>query len=123
MANKNELRAFVEKRHSDYMSRVAHAAMAVCIPDDGIYHGIDGCHRLARECGAAYIDFERMGADADKLMGSTYSGICVIAYGLKPPVDAAQWLAWLREGFNDAKEIYDEENEEDTGADADTGGV
>ena len=103
--------ADIRKAHINYMSNVAHAAMRHCLQDGGIYYGEDGCHRLARECGASYCDFERQGADAKdiaSLMSATYSGICVIAYGLKPPVDAGTWLGWLREGYEYAKEIWED---------------
>ena len=86
-----------------YMSNVAHAAMHHCVQEGGLYYGMEGCHRFARECGAAFLDFEREGLDPKKLFGSTYSGICVIAYGLKPPVGARSWLEWVREGYRDAK--------------------
>lgn len=110
------------EQHSRYMSTIAHAAIRHCVPEDGIYHGEDGCHRLARECGAAYVDFEIMGLDVPRLMSKTYSGICVIAYSLKPPVDAGTWLTWLREGYEDAKKLWAKEEDADVDT-TDTGGV
>lgn len=86
-----------------YMSDIAHAAMRHCVQEGGLYYGMEGCRRFARECGAAFLDFEREGLDPERLFGSTYSGICVIAYGLKPPVGARSWLEWIREGYRDAK--------------------
>lgn len=110
------------KQHNRYMSNIAHAAIMHCVPEDGFYHGEDGCHRLARECGAAYVDFESMGLDVPQMMSATYSGICVIAYGLKPPVNAGTWLTWLREGYDDAKKLWAKEEDADADADADANG-
>lgn len=106
--------ASLREQHNHYMSSIAHAAMGHCIPEDGLYYGRDGCHRLARECGAAYVDFANMGLDVPQLMSATYSGICVIAYGLNPPVNAPTWLKWLREGYEDAKKFC-EDNDEGSG--------
>lgn len=36
---------------------------------------------------------------------STYSGICVIAYNLRPPIDAKDWCKGLDEGINAALAI------------------
>ena len=94
---------------SRYMERVSHGAQRHCLPESGLYHGAEGCHRFANECGYAMRDFERSGIDVDSLLKSTYSGICVIAYGLKPPVDAGAWIEWMREGLEKARK-YDEEH-------------
>ena len=80
-----------------WMSSVAHAAMIHCVDEDGLYYGREGALRLARECGPAILDFHDYGK---KNIGATYGAICVIAYGLKPPVDADEWLNAVREGMN-----------------------
>ena len=75
------------KEFSDYMQRVVNAAGRHCSEQDGFYHGKDGAMRFARECGPALLDF----ANPESLVSSTYSGICVRAYNLKPPIDAKEW--------------------------------
>lgn len=84
---------------NDWMGRVARAAIRHTF-DDGIYAGRAGAIRLARECGPALLDFP----DGIKQIHSTYSGICVIAYNLKPPIDAKEWLTTMREAYMAAKE-------------------
>ena len=74
--------------------------MPHCHNPDGIYHGIEGAKRLAREVGPALADFE----DYEKLIGNTYSGICVMAYNLCPPIGASVWFAELRKGLAKAIE-------------------
>lgn len=83
---------------NSWMSSIAHAAMRICADPDSQYYGVDGAKRLARECGPALLDFP----DGIKNIGSTYSGICVIAYRLNPPIDAKDWLASVREGYEKA---------------------
>ena len=82
-----------------YMERARNAAARHCA-DGGVYAGAEGAKRLARECGPAMLDFGDYGL---RNLGSTYSGICVIAYALKPPIDAKTWLHELRFGMEKAK--------------------
>jgi len=82
-----------------WMTRMRLAAMHHCLDENGIYHGIEGAKRFARECGPALLDFP----NGEQYMSSTYSGICVMAYDLKPPIDAAVWFAELRKGLEKAK--------------------
>ena len=84
---------------TDWMSHVARFAMRHCIDPDGVYYGVEGAKRLARECGPALLDFP----DGEHQIGATYSGICVIAYNLKPPIDAKIWIAELKKGMECAK--------------------
>ena len=96
--------ADVREKFSAYMNAVRTAAMPLCQPD-GVYAGENGAMRLARECGPAMLDFGDYG---EQSIGSTYSGICVIAYGLKPPIDAKTWLKELRTGMEKARKIKNE---------------
>ena len=84
---------------NDWMSKTRAAASHLCV-DGGLYAGVDGCRRFARECAPAILDFE----DGFKNISATYSGICVIAYDLRPPVDAKQWLGWIREKLGEEAE-------------------
>ena len=84
---------------SDWMSSVARAATRHCLDPTGLYYGPEGAKRLARECGPALLDF----ADGERNASSTYSGICVIAYDLKPPIDAKVWLRELKKGMEKAR--------------------
>lgn len=85
-----------EKEFAGWMRGVANAAMRHCHEDEGPYAGAAGALRLARECGPAIADFGEYG---EKQIGSTYSGICVIAFGLSPPVDAKAWFDELRSSY------------------------
>lgn len=76
---------------NEYMSRISHVAMIHCRAG-GLYEGVEGAKRLARECAPALLDFP----NGEREMGSTYSGICVIAYWLKPPIDAKTWMTEMR---------------------------
>ena len=85
----------------DYMRSVREAAFRHTV-EDGAYAGIEGCKRLARECGAAIPDFSDKAKDIWDMISSSYSGICVIAYHLKPPVDARDWISAMHEGVDRA---------------------
>ena len=76
-----------------WMCATRSAALRLCRPG-GLYDGIEGCRRFARECAPALLDFGEYGRNS---IGATYGAICVISYQLKPPVDAAQWICWMRE--------------------------
>lgn len=84
-----------------WMEAVRNAARPLC-REGGFYAGIEGAKRLARECGPAILDFGEYG---EKNIGSTYGAICVIAYNLKPPIDAKIWLKELKKGMDHAQEI------------------
>ncbi len=57
--------------------------------EGGIYHGKEGCLRLAREYGAGLADMPPDVAKDDLL--SSYSALCVRAYLLRPPINAKEW--------------------------------
>lgn len=84
---------------TDWMSAVSSAAMRNCVQEDGLYYGAEGAKRLARECGSALLDFP----DGEKNISSTYSGICVRVYDLRPPIDAGTWNDELRKGMERAR--------------------
>lgn len=85
---------------NDWMTRIVNAAKRHCISESGLYYGIEGAKRFARECGPALLDFQ----DGEKQIWSTYSGICVRAYDLKPPIDAKTWLNELKKGMERARQ-------------------
>ncbi len=85
---------------NNWMHRTAMAASRHCFGQGNIFSGPEGAKKFGRECGPALLDFGEYGI---KHIGSTYSGICVIAYQLRPPVDATDWLAAVREGYERAK--------------------
>ena len=87
------------KGFSDYMQRVVNAASRHCLGKDGLYQGQEGAERFARECGPALLDFD----NSELLVGSTYGGICVRAYGLKPPIDAKEWNRNIVVGMDRAR--------------------
>ena len=105
-----------------YLGNLAYFVMEHCIHPDGCYHGVDGCHKLAIECGYSMLAFwkkepgsedgEFRGIDPETLLRSTYRGLCIIAYGLNPPVDADTWNEWVREGLEEGKKLMELENEE-----------
>ena len=72
--------------------------MRHCVQADGLYSGVEGAKRFARECGPALLDFE----NPKGLISGTYSGICVRAYNLKPPIAAKEWAAELIKGMERA---------------------
>jgi len=108
----------VRAKFQTWMRSIAMAASVHCYSPDSIYYGPEGAKRLGRECGPALLDFGEFGIGN---IGATYSAICVIAYQLKPPIDAKDWLAAVREGYDRAKawqdrrevpELHDEERED-----------
>lgn len=86
-------------KFNDWMTSVSNAAKRHCLDPDGLYYGVEGAKRLARECGPALLDFP----DGERQIWSTYSGICVRAYDLKPPIDAKTWLTEMNVGIKKAK--------------------
>lgn len=91
----------IAQSFNQWMGKVRNSARPLCC-EGKFYAGIEGAKRLARECGPAILDF---GAYGEKNIGSTYSAICVIAYGLKPPIDAKVWFQELKKGMDHAKEF------------------
>lgn len=89
----------ISEKFNRWMSSTARAAAHLCT-GGMLYDGKDGCQRFARECGAALPDFGDYGVNN---IGATYGAICVVAYNLRPPVDASDWLEWMREGLRDAQ--------------------
>ena len=94
----------MRKSFFDWMSSIAHISARHCLDPESVYHGVDGCKRLAKECGCAIPDFTLDEKEQDNLISSTYSAICVIAYGLNPPVNANKWFEWMRIGRDNAME-------------------
>lgn len=90
----------LRQRFQTWMRNTCMAASHLC-RDGELYGGVNGCRRFARECAPAILDFGEYG---EHNMGSTYSAICVIAYDLRPPVDAGKWLGWMREKLNEMKQ-------------------
>lgn len=84
---------------TNLMSTMAQVAKRHCINEGGLYYGIEGAKRFARECGPALLDFP----GGERNAGSTYSGICVRAYDLRPPIDAKIWMAEPKKGMERAK--------------------
>ena len=76
---------------------IVSASMRHC--HDGMYVGEEGAKRFAREVGASLPDFSKEENDLRDMMSGTYSAICVIAYNLKPPIDAKLWLEEMRKGI------------------------
>lgn len=93
-----------------WMSQVAHAAFHLCYSPVDPYFGTEGCKQFARECGYAIPDFTMDRKEQDNLISCTYSGICVIAYRLKPPVDAKEWINGVREGRDRAMKLRGDTN-------------
>ena len=94
----------MKREFNEYMSRIAHIA-GIHTVNDGIYAGEDGCKRFAREFGAAIPDFTRDRREQANLIRSTYSAVCVIAYHLKPPLDAKGWVREVWAGVDKAMAI------------------
>jgi hypothetical protein len=76
----------------EYCKTVYEAAMRNyqnLFTEDGIYHGKEGCLRLARDYGTGLADMPPEAAKDD--LHSSYSVLCVRAYLLRPPIDAKEW--------------------------------
>jgi len=95
----------ISTNFQNWMNLTRNAASHLCCPGN-LYAGVDGCRRLARECAPAILDFGEYGR---KNISSTYSGICVIAYNLRPPVDAKTWLGWIREKITEMDGVAQDE--------------
>jgi len=103
MSDRTQVSTIDMKQFNDWMSSVARAAIHLCFNDMGsfetaIYSGESGAKHFAEECGYAIPDFTLNQKQQNNLIASTYSGICCIAYMLKPPVNAAEWLKHMRIG-------------------------
>lgn len=90
---------------NNYMAAVRSAAIPLCM-EGKIYGSAEGCARLGREVGPALVDFSRDERDLASMVSSTYSGICIIAYRPRPPLDAGDWLAAVREGVRKGLETW-----------------
>lgn len=73
------------------MRRVVPLCMSI---PDGLYSGIDGHRRLARECGCALNDFSS--SEQEELIKASYSSIYVIGCKLKPILSAREWMMIMR---------------------------
>lgn len=62
-----------------------------------IYEGREGCLRLAREIGYCLQDSSP--EERRKAWERSYNEICVIGYGLKPPVNKKEWDMVVWEGM------------------------
>jgi len=70
-------------------------ALQINLGQSNLYHGKEGCLRLAREYGSGLADYpknERLNA-----LRSSYSILCVRGYNLKPPIDAKEWTMAVHE--------------------------
>lgn len=88
-----------------WMRSIASAAMKHCCDPDGLYYGPEGCKRLARECGVAIPDFSLDEREQNDMISRAYSAICVVAYNLKPPIDAKDWFENMRQGRDEAMDV------------------
>lgn len=86
-----------ERKFAQWMDDVSGAAYVHCAEPDGIYCGEEGAMRLGRECGYAIADFR---LDPRRAISATYSGICVRAYWLKPPISNDKWSEAVWQGYN-----------------------
>ncbi len=86
------------KTASEYTAEVKQAIMSNYANNMqmGMYFGPEGCRRFAREYGCGLADYPAKQAEAE-ITGS-YS-MCVIVYGLMPPLDAGEWNALVREAM------------------------
>lgn len=73
---------------TDYIKRVT-GALAVTMSNSHIYDGKDGALRLAMEIGTCLRDSDEK--EAQEYLDRSYNEVCVIGYGLKPPVDKLEW--------------------------------
>ena len=75
----------------EYIENLSHALMVYKGRNGyGIYEGIDGCKRLARELGYGLKDYSEK--ERNDVLQNSYSVICVRFYGLKPPISAKEWV-------------------------------
>ena len=100
----------IEADFNSWMRHTAMAASSHCYTPDSIFYGPEGAKRLGRECGPALLDFGEYGLEH---ISATYSAICVIAYQLRPPIDAKEWLKAVREGYQNAKSWRDRRSQEE----------
>lgn len=75
---------------SDYIKNVQQA-LVIARNNTHIYEGIDGALRLAREIGYCLRDLDDK--EAKDYLDRSYNEVCVIGYGLKPPVNKKEWDA------------------------------
>lgn len=64
----------------------------------GLYEGIEGSLRLAREYGYGLKDYSEK--ERLSMTHSSYGSLCVRFYNLKPPIDAKIWIAEINKIIN-----------------------
>lgn len=62
-----------------------------------LYWGAQGAKRLAREFGAGLADSPEN--EREQAIQESYQSVCVRVYGLKPPIDAKEWVYHVRGGL------------------------
>lgn len=97
----------IEMEFNGWMAAIGHAVPHQTI-EGGIYQGVEGARRLARECGCAIACG---GEYWEKRANATYGGICVIGYCLRPPIDAKEWMKYLKQGMNKYREMTKNDSE------------
>ena len=80
-----------------YLSLMAEAIGTKLIDGHALYSGIEGHKRIAREIGIALGDFCEIGQK--EILSSSYSAIYVKCCALKPLMDAKDWCAEMKTGF------------------------
>lgn len=77
-----------------YISNMRRVVPFCLANSEGLYVGIEGHRRLARECGYAMNDFSE--AEQKEFMQSSYSVIYVAGCGLRPLLDAKEWIELIK---------------------------
>lgn len=75
---------------TDYIKNVQQA-LSISLGNSNLYEGTSGALRLAREIGACLRDSDEK--DAQDYFDRSYNVVCVVGYGLNPPVDKKDWDA------------------------------
>lgn len=88
-------------KFSTWMRKTANTAQRH-LNDGEYYGGKDGHMRFAKACGIAVYDFGEYG---EKNIGSTYGAVYVIACGLKPILNAKEWIDGIWQGIHEAEAI------------------
>lgn len=97
----------IKRDFSLWMRNTADAA-GRHLNDGEYYGGKDGHMRFAKACGIAVHDFGEYGI---KSIGSTYGAVYVIACGLKPILNAKEWIDGIWQGIREAETIDEIERE------------
>jgi len=74
----------------DYIESVQQA-LIISLGNSNLYEGETGALRLAREIGAGLRDSSDK--EAQRFFDRSYNYVCVIGYGLRPPVNKREWDA------------------------------